>query len=95
MNIFRSEINIYLLKISQDSPLNSTSVTLLLFTLYKRIISYDRAKLKKADDFYALTWLIFAGPVTYLNLSLLFELTIWLKIINAHSKVIIRILTYK
>ena len=40
-------------------------MVLILFNSNKRIISYDRAKLKKVDDFYALTWLIFAGPVTY------------------------------
>ena len=50
---------------SEDFPLNSTLVIVILFNSYKRIISYDRAKLKKVDDFYALTWLIFAGPVTY------------------------------
>ena len=49
----------------QDSPLNSTSMVLSLFNLYKQIISYNRAKLKKVGDFYALTWLIFAGLVTY------------------------------
>ena len=39
---------------------------LILFNSYKRMISYDRAKLKKVGDFFALTWLIFAGLVTYL-----------------------------
>ena len=43
-------------------------MALVLLNLYKRIISYDRAKLKKVGNFYALTWLIFAGPVTYLDL---------------------------
>ena len=28
----------------------------ILFDSYKRNISYDRAKLKKVGDFYALTW---------------------------------------
>ena len=28
------------------------------------ILSYDRVKLEKVGDFYAPTWLIFAGPVT-------------------------------
>ena len=40
-------------------------MVLILFNSYKRIISYDRAKLKKVGDFYALTWLIFAGLVTF------------------------------
>ena len=39
-------------------------MVLILFNSYKWIISYDRAKLKKVGDFYALTWLIFAGLVT-------------------------------
>ena len=38
---------------------------LILLDSCKRIISYDRAKLKKVGDFYALTWLIFAGLITY------------------------------
>ena len=50
---------------SEDSPLNSTSMVLIWCDSYKQNISYDRAKLKKVDEFYALTWLIFAGPVTY------------------------------
>ena len=44
--------------------LNSKSVVLILLNSYKRIINYDRAKLKKVGDFYVLTWLISAGPVT-------------------------------
>ena len=36
----------------------------MVLILYKQIISYDRTKLKKVGDFYVLTWLIFAGPVT-------------------------------
>ena len=43
--------------------LNSTLGILILFNLYKQILSYDRAKLKKVGYFYALTWLIFTGPV--------------------------------
>ena len=65
MNIFCSEVSIHFLSTSEDSPLNSTLAALILFGSYKRIISYDRAKLKKVGDFYALTWLIFTGPVTY------------------------------
>ena len=34
--------------------------------LYKQFVSYDRVKTEKMGDFFALTWLIFAGPVTYL-----------------------------
>ena len=41
-------------------------MVLILFSSYKRIISYDRAKLKKVGEFSALTWLIFSGPVTYI-----------------------------
>ena len=41
-----------------------------LFKSYKRIISYDREKLKKVGDFYALTWLIFTGQVTYVPLCM-------------------------
>ena len=58
-------MSMYFLQTSEDSPLNSTSMALFLFNLYKRIISYDRAKLKKVGGFDAHTWLIFAGPVTY------------------------------
>ena len=39
-------------------------MVLILFDSYQRNIRYDRAKLKKVGNFYALTWLIFAGPVT-------------------------------
>ena len=48
---------------SEDSSLNSTLVILMLFNSYKWIISYDRANLKTVGNFYALTCLIFAGPV--------------------------------
>ena len=37
----------------------------ILFCYYKQFVSYERAKTKKVSDFFALTWLIFAGPVTY------------------------------
>ena len=40
-------------------------MVLISFDSYKRNMSYDKAKLKKVGNFYALTWLIFAGPVTY------------------------------
>ena len=40
-------------------------MVLILLDSCKQNISYDRANLKKVSDFYALTWLIFAGPVTY------------------------------
>ena len=40
-------------------------MVLILFDSYKRNISYDKANLKKVGDFYVLTWLIFAGPVTH------------------------------
>ena len=33
--------------------------------LYKQFVRYDRAKTEKIGDFFALTWLIFAGPVTF------------------------------
>ena len=37
----------------------------MLLCLYKRFVSYDRAKTEKVGDFFVLTWLIFAGPVMY------------------------------
>ena len=40
-------------------------MTEILLHLYKQSVSYDRAKTEKMGDFFALTWLIFAGPVTY------------------------------
>ena len=33
--------------------------------LYKQFVSYDRAKMEKIGDFFALTWLIFTGPITF------------------------------
>ena len=54
-------------KFSEESPLNSTVVTEILLCLYKQFISYDRARTEKIGDFFALTWLIFTGPVTYMN----------------------------
>ena len=33
------------------------------------MISYDRAKFEKVGDFFALTWLIFAGPVTFIEIA--------------------------
>ena len=51
--------------ILEESPLNSAVVTEILLCLYKQFVSYDRAKTEKIGDFFALTWLIFAGPVTY------------------------------
>ena len=40
-------------------------MTEILLCLYKQFVSYDRAK-EKIGDFFVLTWLIFAGPVTYI-----------------------------
>ena len=40
-------------------------MVLILFNLYKPIVSYDRTKMKKVGSIFAPTWLIFAGPVTY------------------------------
>ena len=68
MNIFHSEMRIYFLLTSEESPLHSTLGILILFNSYKQILSYDSAKLKKVGDFYVLTWLIFTGPVTYVAL---------------------------
>ena len=42
-------------------------MVVILFDLFKWNISYDRAKLKKVVNSYALTWLIFAGLVTYVG----------------------------
>ena len=39
-------------------------MTEILLCLYKQFISYDRAKTEKIGNFFALTWLIFAAPVT-------------------------------
>ena len=49
-------------------------MVLILFDSYKQNISYDRANLKKVGDFYALTWLIFAGPVTFVSHKLAVQL---------------------
>ena len=35
--------------------------------LVQIVCSYDSAKIKKIGNFFALTWLIFAGPVTYIK----------------------------
>ena len=59
------EMSMHFLSTSEDSPLNSTSMVLILFNSYKWIISYDRANLKKVGNFYVLTWLNFAGLVTF------------------------------
>ena len=40
-------------------------MTEILLCLHKQIVSYDRAKTEKISDFFELTWLIFAGLVTY------------------------------
>ena len=61
-------MSMHFLLTSEDSPLNSASVVLILFNLYQQIMSYNRTKLKKVGNFYALTWLIFAGPVTFYEL---------------------------
>ena len=47
----------------KDSPLNSAFVVENLCGEFKHIINYDKTKLKKLGNFYATTWLIFAGPV--------------------------------
>ena len=52
----------------KDPPLNSAVVVENLCGYFKHTINYDKIKLKKLGDFYATTWLIFAGPVTYVNL---------------------------
>ena len=39
-------------------------MTEILLRLYKQFVSYDRAD-GKIGDFFALTWLIFAGLVAY------------------------------
>ena len=43
-------------------------MTEILLCLYKPFVSYDRTKMKKIGDFFVLTWLIVAGPVTYYEL---------------------------
>ena len=53
------------LTLSTSEPLNSTVVVLILFNLYKWCISYD-SKFEEVGNFYPPTWLIFAGPVTYI-----------------------------
>ena len=63
-NIFSSECGIPFPSISEESSLNSAVVTEILLCLCKQFVSYDRAKMEKISDFFALTWLIFAGPVT-------------------------------
>ena len=47
----------------KDSPLNSAFVVVNLCGYFKRIINYDKIKLKKFGNFYVTAWLIFAGPV--------------------------------
>ena len=41
-------------------------MTDILLCLYKHFIGYDRAKTEKIGNFFALTWLIFAGLVTFI-----------------------------
>ena len=68
-------------------------MVLILFNSYKQIFSYDRAKLKKVDNFYVLTWLIFAGPVTIskfnLNITQLYDkmnvIIIYTAIVNSST----------
>ena len=48
-------------------------MVLILFDSYEQNISYDRAKLKKVGDFYVLTWLIFAGPVTNIKVYVMHQ----------------------
>ena len=56
MNIFSSE---YLLPVNfRRLQLIPTLVAIILFNLYRQIVSYDKAKLKQVDNLYALTWLI-------------------------------------
>ena len=64
-NIFSSECDSPLPSISEESPLNSAVVTEILLCSYKQFVSYDRAKTEKNRRFFALTWLIFVGPVTF------------------------------
>ena len=49
----------------KDSPLDSAFVVENLCGLFKCTINYDKTYLKKLGNFYATTWLNFAGPVTY------------------------------
>ena len=49
----------------KDAPLNSAFVVENLCGYFKHTINYDKIKLKKVGNFYATTWLIFAGPVTF------------------------------
>ena len=53
MNIFSFKSSIYFLWISEDSPLNFPVEEFILFNLLKRIVSYDRANMKKVGNFYA------------------------------------------
>ena len=64
MNIFSSERSNRMLLASKDSPLNSAFVVGNQCGQFKCTINYDKTKLKKGN-FYATTWLIFTGPVTY------------------------------
>ena len=66
-NIFSSECGISFPLISEESPLNSAVVTEILLCLYKQFVSYDRVKTEKIGNFFELTWLIFAGPITYMK----------------------------
>ena len=64
MNIFSSKRCSRILLALKDSPLNSAFVVENLCGLFKRTLNYDKTKLKILGNFYATTWLIFAGPVT-------------------------------
>ena len=44
-------------------------MTEILLHLCKLFVSYDRVKTEKIGDFFVLTWLIFAGPVTYYTMT--------------------------
>ena len=65
MNIFSSKRSSRMLLVLKDTPLNSAFVIENLCGWFKLTINYDKTKLKKLGNFYATTWLIFAGPVTY------------------------------
>ena len=61
MNIFSFKRDMYLLSVN-------FFLVLIVFNLYKQIISYGRAELKKVGEFYVLTRLILAGPVTFVKI---------------------------
>ena len=57
---------------------------------YEQSTSYDKIKVKKIWYFFAITWLIFTGPVTYVKNFIEIRITyasMFEDVVNSHSKI--------